>query len=331
MTLSENVCAGRRPKISLIGSGQIGSTLGLLTAIKQLGNVLFFDVVEGIPQGKALDLSHVAPIEKFSSHITGTNSPCDLKDSDVVIVTAGVPRKPGMSREDLLSINSKIIRSVAASIAKYCPRAFVICITNPLDAMVQLLREESQLPYSRVVGMAGILDSARFNFFLSEKLQVSSDCIQSLMLGSHGDTMVPLLRYTTVSGIPLEFFVRTGWLTQEDIQELVQRTRNAGAEIVQCLKTLSASLAPGAGAIEIAEAYLYDKKKLLCCAAYVSNCYGVDGFYIGVPVIIGKGGVERIVEVELNDEEKQALAISVKTVKELHDEVTKYTSKNLAK
>ncbi len=306
-----------RPKIALIGAGQIGGTLAHLIALKELGDVVLFDIAEGTPQGKALDLAQSGPVEGFDAALRGTNSYEDLKGADVCIVTAGVPRKPGMSRDDLLGINLKVMKSVGEGIKANCPNAFVICITNPLDAMVWALREFSGLPHNKVIGMAGVLDSARFRHFLSLEFNVSMKDVTAFVLGGHGDTMVPSVRYSTVGGIPLPDLVAMGWTTQEKLDAIVQRTRDGGAEIVGLLKTGSAFYAPAASAVEMAEAYLKDQKRLLPCAAHVKGAYGLDGLYVGVPVIIGAGGVERVVEVKLDATEKTMFDKSVDAVKGL--------------
>jgi malate dehydrogenase len=306
-----------RPKIALIGAGQIGGTLAHLIALKELGDVVLFDIAEGTPQGKALDLAQSGPVEGFDASLTGTNNYADLKGADVCIVTAGVPRKPGMSRDDLLGINLKVMKSVGEGIKANCPDAFVICITNPLDAMVWALREFSGLPHQKVIGMAGVLDSARFRHFLSLEFNVSMKDVTAFVLGGHGDTMVPSVRYSTVGGIPLPDLVAMGWTTQEKLDAIVQRTRDGGAEIVGLLKTGSAFYAPAASAVEMAEAYLKDQKRLLPCAAHVKGAYGLNGIYVGVPVIIGAGGVERVVEVKLDAAEKAMLDKSIDAVKGL--------------
>ena len=306
-----------RPKIALIGAGQIGGTLAHLLALKELGDVVLFDIAEGTPQGKALDLAQSGPVEGFDASLRGTNSYADLAGADVCIVTAGVPRKPGMSRDDLLGINLKVMKSVGEGIKANCPNAFVICITNPLDAMVWALREFSGLPHNKVIGMAGVLDSARFRHFLSLEFNVSMKDVTAFVLGGHGDTMVPSVRYSTVGGIPLPDLVAMGWTTQEKLDAIVQRTRDGGAEIVGLLKTGSAFYAPAASAVEMAEAYLKDQKRLLPCAAHVKGAYGLDGLYVGVPVIIGAGGVERVVEVKLDATEKTMFDKSVDAVKGL--------------
>ena len=308
-----------RPKIALIGAGQIGGTLAHLAALKELGDIVLFDIAEGTPEGKALDIAESGPSEGFDAALKGTQSYEDIAGADVCIVTAGVPRKPGMSRDDLLGINLKVMEAVGAGIAQHAPNAFVICITNPLDAMVWALQKFSGLPKEKVVGMAGVLDSARFRYFIAEALNVSVEDVTAFVLGGHGDTMVPLARYSTVAGIPLTDLVKMGWLTQEKLDQIIQRTRDGGAEIVSLLKTGSAFYAPAASAIQMAEAYLKDKKRVLPCAAKLSGQYGVDGLYVGVPVVIGEGGVERIVEIELNEEEKAAFLHSVDAVKKLNE------------
>ena len=308
-----------RNKIALIGSGNIGGTLAHLAGIKELGDVVLFDIAEGIPQGKALDIAESSPVEGFDCAVTGTNDYSELAGSDVVIVTAGVARKPGMSRDDLVGINSKVMMAVGDGIKNNCPDAFVICITNPLDAMVGVLQQSSGLPVNRVVGMAGILDSARFRHFLAEEFNVSVKDVTAFVLGGHGDTMVPLTRYSTVAGIPVPDLIKMGWSTADRIEKIVQRTRDGGAEIVGLLKTGSAFYAPASSAIEMAEAYLKDQKRLLPCAAYVEGKYGLEGMYVGVPVIIGKNGVERIIEITLNEEEQNMFNHSVSAVKTLND------------
>ena len=306
-----------RPKIALIGAGQIGGTLAHLAAVKELGDVVLFDIAEGTPQGKALDIAESGPSAKFDGSFKGTNDYADIAGADVCIVTAGVPRKPGMSRDDLLGINLKVMKSVGEGIAKHAPDAFVICITNPLDAMVWALREFSGLPHAKVCGMAGVLDSARFRHFLAEEFNVSMRDVTAFVLGGHGDTMVPLVRYSTVAGIPLPDLVDMGWTTQEKMDAIVQRTRDGGAEIVGLLKTGSAFYAPATSAIEMAEAYLKDQKRLLPCAAHVDGAYGLDGFYVGVPTIIGAGGIERVVEIKMNKDEQAMFDKSVEAVKGL--------------
>ncbi|MBO9671026.1 MAG: malate dehydrogenase [Sphingobium sp.] len=306
-----------RKKIALIGAGNIGGTLAHLAALKGLGDIVLFDVVEGIPQGKALDLSQCGPVEGFDSKITGTNDYADIAGADVIIVTAGVARKPGMSRDDLLGINLKVMKAVGEGIKANAPNAFVICITNPLDAMVWALREFSGLPHNKVVGMAGVLDSSRFSHFLAEEFKVSVKDVTSFVLGGHGDTMVPVIEYSTVAGIPVPDLIKQGRSTKERIDAIVARTRSGGGEIVGLLKTGSAFYAPATSGIAMAEAYLYDQKRLLPCAVHLTGQYGVDNLYVGVPVIIGAGGVEQIVEIELDAEAKANLTVSVDAVKEL--------------
>ena len=313
-----------RNKIALVGSGNIGGTLAHLAAIKELGDVTLFDIAEGIPQGKSLDLAQSGPVENFDSKMIGSNDYKDLKNSDVVIVTAGVARKPGMSRDDLVEINTKVMKQVGKGIKDNCPKAFVICITNPLDAMVGVLQRASGLPTNMVVGMAGVLDSARFRHFLAEEFDVSVSDVTAFVLGGHGDTMVPLARYSAVAGIPVPDLVKMGWSTQEKIDQIVQRTRDGGAEIVGLLKTGSAFYAPASSAIEMTESYLKDKKKLLPCAAYVDGHYNLNGLYVGVPVIIGKNGVERIVEISFTSEEKDMFNHSVSAVKQLNEVASKF-------
>jgi malate dehydrogenase len=306
-----------RNKIALVGAGQIGGTLALLAGLKELGDVVLLDVVEGIPQGKALDLAEASPVEGFDAAMTGSNDFAELAGADVIIVTAGIARKPGMSRDDLIGINAKVVRSVGENIKNHAPDAFVIVITNPLDVMVWVMREASGLPSHRVVGMAGVLDSARFRYFLAEEFGVSVEDVTAFVLGGHGDTMVPLLRYSTVAGIPVPDLVKMGWTTQDKLDKIVQRTRDGGAEIVGLLKTGSAFYAPAAAAIAMADSYLKDKKRVLPCAALLSGQYGVDGVYVGVPVVIGAKGVERIVEIELDAEERAGFDKSVNAVKTL--------------
>ena len=312
-----------RNKISLIGAGNIGGTLALLAGLKELGDVMLFDIAEGMPQGKALDIAQASPIEGFNADVAGSNDYAALAGSDVVIVTAGVARKPGMSRDDLIGINTKVMNQVGAGIKENCPGAFVICITNPLDVMVGVLQKASGLPTSKIVGMAGVLDSARFRYFLAEEFAVSVEDVTAFVLGGHGDTMVPLVRYSAVAGIPVPDLVKMGWSSAEKIEDIVQRTRDGGAEIVGLLKTGSAFYAPASSAIEMADAYLKDKKRLLPCAAYVDGAYGLDGLYVGVPVILGAGGVERVVEIELNEDEQAMFDRSVSAVRALNDIVAK--------
>jgi len=308
-----------RNKIALIGGGQIGGTLAHLAGLKELGDVVIFDIVDGIPQGKALDLMQSSPVSHFDANLKGTKSYSAIKGADVVIVTAGVPRKPGMSRDDLIEINLKVMQQVGEGIKKYAPKAFVICITNPLDAMVWALQKFSGLPKNKVVGMAGVLDSARFRTFLAEEFKVSVKDVTAFVLGGHGDTMVPSVRYSTVAGIPLPDLVKMEWTTQKKIDEIVQRTRDGGAEIVGLLKTGSAFYAPAASAIEMAEAYLKDQKRVLPCAAHLNGQYGQKDIYVGVPVVIGEKGVERVVEIKLDAKEKTMFTKSVKAVKGLLD------------
>jgi len=308
-----------RNKIALIGSGQIGGTLALLAGIKELGDIVLFDIADGIPQGKALDLAEASPVEGFDCRMSGSSDYAAIAGSDVIIVTAGVPRKPGMSRDDLLGINLKVMESVGAGIKQYAPDAFVICITNPLDAMVWALQKSCGLPTNKVVGMAGVLDSARFRWFLAEEFNVSVEDVTAFVLGGHGDDMVPSMRYSTVAGIPLTDLVAMGWTTQDKLDAIVKRTRGGGGEIVNLLKTGSAFYAPASSAIAMAESYLRDKRRVLPCAAYLSGEYGVNDMYVGVPVVIGANGVERIVEVKLDAAEKEMFATSVKSVQTLVD------------
>src|SRR3954463_4809806 len=308
-----------RRKIALIGGGQIGGTLAHLIGLKELGDVVLFDIVEGLPQGKTLDIAQSGPVEGFDAKFRGTNSYADIAGADVVIVTAGVPRKPGMSRDDLIGINLKVMQAVGEGIKTYAPDAFVICITNPLDAMVWALQKFSGLPTNKIVGMAGVLDSARFRHFLAEEFKVSVEDVTAFVLGGHGDDMVPLTRYSTVAGVPLTDLVKLGWTTQEKLDAMVERTRKGGGEIVNLLKTGSAFYAPAASAIAMAESYLRDKKRVLPCAAYLDGQYGVDGLFIGVPIVIGASGVERIVEVEFSAEEKAMFEKSVASVRGLVD------------
>ena len=307
----------KRNKIALIGGGQIGGTLAHLAGLKELGDVVIFDIVKGIPQGKALDLAEAAPVSSYNVDLKGSNNYSAIKDSDVVIVTAGVPRKPGMSRDDLLSINLKVMSDVGAGIKKYCPKAFVICITNPLDAMVWALQKFSGVKPIMIAGMAGVLDSARYRYFLSQEFNVSVEDVTAFVLGGHGDSMVPLERYSTVSGIPLPDLVKMGWTTQERLKEIIQRTRDGGAEIVGLLKTGSAFYAPAASAIEMADSYLKDKKRVLPCAAHLSGEYKIKDMYVGVPVVIGKKGVEKILEISLNSRETKMFKDSIASVKSL--------------
>jgi malate dehydrogenase len=308
-----------RSKIGLIGAGQIGGTLAHLVGLKELGDIVMFDIAEGLPQGKGLDIAESSPVEGFDALYKGTQSYADLDGCDVVIVTAGVPRKPGMSRDDLLGINLKVMEAVGGGIKQYCPKAFVVCITNPLDAMVWALQKFSGLPSKKIVGMAGVLDSARFRFFLSQEFGVSVEDVSAFVLGGHGDDMVPLVRYSTVAGIPLPDLVKMGWTTQAKIDAILDRTRKGGGEIVNLLKTGSAFYAPAASAIAMAESYLRDKKRVLPCATYLDGQYGHKGLFLGVPVVIGASGVERVVEISLDGEEKAMFEKSVASVKGLID------------
>ncbi|CAA2137865.1 MULTISPECIES: malate dehydrogenase [Methylobacterium] len=306
-----------RSKIALIGAGQIGGTLAHLAGLKELGDVVLFDIVDGVPQGKSLDIAESAPVDGFDATYTGASDYSAIAGADVVIVTAGVPRKPGMSRDDLIGINLKVMEAVGTGIKEHAPDAFVICITNPLDAMVWALQKFSGLPTNKVVGMAGVLDSARFRHFLADEFKVSVEDVTAFVLGGHGDDMVPLVRYSTVAGVPLPDLVKLGWTTQEKLDAMVERTRKGGGEIVNLLKTGSAFYAPAASAIAMAESYLRDKRRVLPCAAYLSGEYGIDGMYVGVPIVIGAGGVERVLEVEFNADEKAMFDKSVGAVKTL--------------
>ncbi|MFL2930234.1 MAG: malate dehydrogenase [Candidatus Micropelagos sp.] len=306
-----------RKKIALIGGGQIGGTLAHLAGLKELGDVVIFDIVDGVPQGKALDLVQSSTVSHFDADLKGTKSYAAIKGADVVIVTAGIPRKPGMSRDDLLSINLKVMSQVGEGIKKYAPKAFVICITNPLDAMVWALQKACGLPKNMVVGMAGVLDSARFRYFLADEMNVSVKDVTAFVLGGHGDTMVPSVRYSTVAGIPLPDLVKMKWITQKKVDEIVQRTRDGGAEIVALLKNGSAFYAPAAAAIEMAESYMKDQKRVLPCAAHLNGQYGQKGLYVGVPVVIGAKGVEKIVEIKLDAGERAGFKKSVTAVKGL--------------
>ncbi|ODT30249.1 MAG: malate dehydrogenase [Kaistia sp. SCN 65-12] len=306
-----------RNKIALIGSGMIGGTLAHLIGLKELGDVVLFDIAEGIPQGKGLDLAESSPVEGFDARLTGVNDYAGIEGADVCIVTAGVPRKPGMSRDDLLGINLKVMEQVGAGIRKYAPKAFVICITNPLDAMVWALQKFSGLPKSHVVGMAGVLDSARFRYFLAEEFKVSVEDVSAMTLGGHGDDMVPMVRYSTVAGIPLPDLVKMGWTSQEKLDAIVERTRKGGGEIVALLKTGSAYYAPASSAVAMAESYLKDKKRVLPCAANLSGQYGLKDTYVGVPVVIGAGGVERVIEIAFSKAEQKMFDKSVAAVKGL--------------
>jgi len=313
----------KRNKVALVGAGQIGGTLTLLAGMKELGDVVLVDIAEGIPQGKSLDIAQAAPVEGFDCNFVGSNDFSVIEGSDVVIVTAGVARKPGMSRDDLIGINTNVIKSVGENIKKYAPNAFVIVITNPLDVMVGVMQEVTGFDSKKVVGMAGVLDSARFRCFLAEEFNVSVEDVTAFVLGGHGDTMVPSVRYSTVAGIPLPDLVKMGWTTQEKIDAIVDRTRKGGIEVINHLKTGSAFYAPASSAIAMAESYLKDKKRVLPCAAKLNGEYGVDGLYIGVPVIIGANGIEKIVEIKLNDEEQAMFDKSVEAVQELVDSLGK--------
>ena len=308
-----------RKKIALIGAGQIGGTLALLAGQKELGDIVMLDIpdAEGVAKGKSLDIAQASPVEVFDAGYRGTSNYADIAGADVCIVTAGVPRKPGMSRDDLVGINAKVMKAVGAGIKANAPNAFVIVVTNPLDAMVGLMQEVTGFAPNKVVGMAGVLDSARFRLFLAEEFKVSVKDVTAFVLGGHGDTMVPLVRYSTVAGIPLPDLVDLGWTTKEKLDAIVTRTRNGGGEIVNLLKTGSAFYAPAASAIQMAEAYLKDQKRLLPCAAKLSGQYGVSGIYVGVPVIVGAGGVEKIVEIKLNADERKMFDHSVAAVREL--------------
>lgn len=310
-----------RSKIGLVGAGNIGGTLALLAGLKELGDIALVDIMEGIPEGKALDIIQGSTVEGYDAAITGSSDYAALKGADVIIVTAGVARKPGMSRDDLIGINTKVMKAVGAGIKATAPDAFVICITNPLDVMVGVLRDASGLPHNKMVGMAGVLDSARFRYFLSEEFGVSVEDVTAFVLGGHGDTMVPLIRYSAVAGIPVPDLIKMGWSTQEKIDAIIQRTRDGGAEIVGLLKTGSAFYAPASSAIQMAEAFLKDKKRVLPCAAWCDGPYGLEGLYVGVPAVIGAGGVERVVEIELNGEEKTLFDKSVDHVRNLNEVV----------
>jgi malate dehydrogenase len=308
-----------RPKIALIGSGQIGGTLAHLIGLRELGDVVMFDIAEGIPQGKSLDIAQSSPVDGFDARMSGTNSYEALEGASVCIVTAGVPRKPGMSRDDLLGINLKVMEQVGSGIKKYAPNSFVICITNPLDAMVWALQKYSGMPRNMVVGMAGVLDSARFRYFLADEFNVSVEDVTAFVLGGHGDTMVPLVRYSTVAGIPLPDLIKMGWTTDKRLDDIVMRTRNGGAEIVNLLKTGSAFYAPASSAIAMAESFLKDKKRVLPCAAWLNGEYGVKDMYVGVPVVIGQKGVERVVEIDLTSAEREMFDKSAAAVTQLVD------------
>lgn len=312
-----------RTKIALIGAGMIGGTLAHLIGMKELGDVVIFDIAEGLPQGKALDIAHSGSVESFNCRLKGTNAYADIEGADVCIVTAGIPRKPGMSRDDLIGINIKVMEQVGAGIKKYAPSAFVVVITNPLDAMVWALQRACGMPRNMVIGMAGVLDTARFRHFIADELGVSIEDVFAFVLGGHGDDMVPLVRYSTVAGIPLPDIVRMGWMRQERLDEIVERTRKGGGEIVALLKTGSAYYAPASAAIQMVESYLKDQKRILPCAVYLNGEYGVKGLYIGVPAIVGAGGAERVVEIDLNGAERKMFIKSVESVKGLVDACTK--------
>lgn len=316
-----------RPKIALVGAGQIGGTLAYLIGLKELGDIVLMDVAQGIPQGKALDIAEAGPIEGYDGTFLGTNDYRNLEGSDVVIVTAGVPRKPGMSRDDLLEINAKVIRKVGKEIRHHCPEAFVIVVTNPLDVMVWVMQEASGLPHERVVGMAGVLDSARFSYFLAQEFNVSVEDIHASVLGGHGDTMVPLIRYSTVAGIPLPDLIQMGWTTKERIEQIIKRTREGGGEIVGLLKTGSAFYAPASSVIAMTESHIKNQRRIFPCAAWLKGEYGVEDLYVGVPVVIGRNGAERVVEVPLNKEERAMFDHSVRAVRELVVEVQKLDKK----
>ena len=320
-----------RNKIALIGAGQIGGTLALLAGLKELGDIVLFDILDGMPQGKALDLAQAAPVEGYDAKLVGASKYSAIKGADVVIVTAGIPRKPGMSRDDLLDTNSKVMAAVGAGIKRHAPKAFVICITNPLDAMVWVLQRECGLPTHMICGMAGVLDSARLRYFLAEELNVSVEDVSAFVLGGHGDTMVPMVRYTTVAGIPLPDLIKMGWITKSRVDELVERTRNGGAEIVGLMKTGSAFYAPAASAIAMADSYLKDKKRVLPCAAYLNGEYGIKGMFVGVPAVIGAGGIERVVELQLTKREARMLAKSVAAVRGLVEVCKKLKRKSAKK
>ncbi|MDG7052415.1 MAG: malate dehydrogenase [Wolbachia endosymbiont of Alcedoecus sp.] len=309
--------AVQRKKISLIGAGNIGGTLAHMIALRELGDVVLLDISDGIPQGKALDIAESSSIDRFNARITGTNRYEDIKNSDAIIITAGIARKPGMSRDDLLQTNAKVMKEVGENIKKYSPNTFVIVVTNPLDAMVSVVHKSSNIPTHMIVGMAGVLDSSRFRYFLASELNISIEDISAFVLGGHGDTMVPLIHCTSIAGIPLTQIIDIGFITQEKVDEIVKRTRNGGKEIVDLLKSGSAYYAPASSAICMLESYLKDKRRILPCAAYLSGEYGVKDLFIGVPVIIGKNGVEKVLEVKMEDSEQEMFNQSVKAVKDL--------------
>ena len=309
-----------RKKIALIGAGQIGGTLAHLIAIRELGDIVIFDILEGVPEGKALDIAQSTAITGIDIDLKGTNEYVDIKGADVAIITAGVPRKPGMSRDELLNINLKVMQQVAAGVQKYCPNAFVIILTNPLDAMVWAFQQASGLPKHKVVGMAGVLDTARFRYFLAEAFDVSVQDVNAFVLGGHGNTMVPLIRYSSIGGISLPDLVKTNWISAAKLDAIVRRVRDGGAEIVGLLKTGSAYYAPATAALEMAESYLKNKKRILPCAAYLNGEYGVIGLYIGVPTVISDAGVERVIEIDLNGVEREDFMNSVEAVRRLVEE-----------
>ena len=317
-----------RKKIALVGAGNIGGTLAHLIGLKELGDIILIDVADGMPQGKALDLAQSSTIEFFNSNIKGSTNYKEMKNADVVIVTAGFQRRPGMTRDDLVEKNSSIVQQVGKGIKKYCPKAFVICITNPLDAMVSILQKNAGLKTSMCVGMAGVLDSARLKYFLAKEFGVSVQDVNAFVLGGHGDTMVPLIRYSTVSGVPVPELIKLKWSTQKKIDAIIYRTRDGGGEIGRLMKSASAFYAPASSAIAMAESYLKDNKRVLPCAAYLNGEYGVKGLYVGVPVVIGKKGVEKIVELKLNSSEKKQFNNSVKAVRNLTNLAAKLIKKN---
>jgi malate dehydrogenase len=316
-----------RKKISLIGAGNIGGTLAHLIGLKELADVFIVDIAQGIPQGKSLDISQSAPVEGFDAKIKGSTNFSGIKNSDVIIVTAGSPRKPGMTRDDLIEINLKVMKSVGTAIKKYSPKAFVICITNPLDAMVWALREFSGLPYTKVVGMAGVLDSARFRYFLADEMNVSVEDVSAFVLGGHGDTMVPLVRFSNVAGVPIPDLIKMKMISKDKVEKIVARTRSGGGEIVSLLKSGSAYYAPASSALAMAESYIKDKKRILPCAAYLKGEYGVKDLYVGVPVIIGSKGVEKVLEIKLDSVEKIMFKKSTVAVKKLVEVVKKIKKK----
>ena len=316
-----------RKKISLIGAGNIGGTLAHLIGLKELADVFIVDIAQGIPQGKSLDISQSAPVEGFDAKIKGSTNFSGIKNSDVIIVTAGSPRKPGMTRDDLIEINLKVMKSVGVAIKKYSPKAFVICITNPLDAMVWALREFSGLPYTKVVGMAGVLDSARFRYFLADEMNVSVEDVSAFVLGGHGDTMVPLVRFSNVAGVPIPDLIKMKMISKDKVEKIVSRTRSGGGEIVSLLKSGSAYYAPASSALAMAESYIKDKKRILPCAAYLKGEYGVKDLYVGVPVIIGSKGVEKVLEIKLDSVEKIMFKKSTVAVKKLVEVVKKIKKK----